>query len=91
MKCHIHLRIRELEDCDADVFIACTAMDEANIVACLTVKRMSMAKTACFVSKEEYIESMNLIKALFQNLVRCPLQTSRKGEARIAPGLPCQV
>lgn len=48
---------------DADVFIACTAMDEANIVACLTVKRMSMAKTACFVSKEEYIESMNLIKA----------------------------
>lgn len=48
---------------DADVFIACTNMDEANIVACLTVKRMSMAKTACFVSKEEYIESMNLIKA----------------------------
>ena len=30
-------------------------------------------------------------RALFQNLVRCPLQTSRKGEARIAPGLPCQV
>ena len=47
---------------DADVFIACTAMDEANIVACLTVKRMSMAKTACFVSKEEYIESLGLIK-----------------------------
>ena len=37
-------------------------MDEANIVACLTVKRMSMAKTACFVSKEEYIESLGLIK-----------------------------
>ena len=47
---------------DADVFIACTAMDEANIVACLTVKRVSMAKTACFVSKEEYIESLGLIK-----------------------------
>ena len=47
---------------DADVFIACTNMDEANIVACLTVKRMSMAKTACFVSKEEYIESLSLIK-----------------------------
>ena len=47
---------------DADVFIACTGMDEANIVACLTVKRMSMAKTACFVSKEEYIESLGLIK-----------------------------
>jgi len=47
---------------DADVFIACTNMDEANIVACLTVKRMSMARTACFVSKEEYIESLSLIK-----------------------------
>ena len=47
---------------EADVFIACTNMDEANIVACLTVKRMSMAKTACFVSKEEYIESLSLIK-----------------------------
>lgn len=47
---------------DADVFIACTNMDEANIVACLTVKRMSMAKTACFVSKEEYIESLSLMK-----------------------------
>lgn len=22
LQCHIHLRIRELEDCDADVFIA---------------------------------------------------------------------
>ncbi len=48
---------------DVDVFIACTGMDEANIVACLTVKKMSMAKTACFVSKEEYIESLSLIKA----------------------------
>lgn len=47
---------------DADVFIACTSMDEANIVACLTVKRMSDAKTACFVSKEEYIESLGLLK-----------------------------
>ena len=37
-------------------------MDEENIVACLTVKRMSMAKTACFVSKEEYIESLGLLK-----------------------------
>ena len=47
---------------DADLFIACSEMDEANIVACLTVKRMAMAKTVCFVSKEEYIESLSLIK-----------------------------
>lgn len=47
---------------DADVFIACTNFDEANIVSCLTVSRMSCAKTVCFVSKPEYIESMTLLK-----------------------------
>ncbi len=47
---------------DSDLFIACSNMDEANIVACLTVKRMSMTKTVCFVSKQEYIESLALIK-----------------------------
>ena len=47
---------------DADVFIACTGFDEANIVSCLTVSRMSQAKTVCFVSKPEYIESMTLLK-----------------------------
>lgn len=39
---------------NADVFIACTALDEANIVACLTAKKMSGVRTICFVSKEEY-------------------------------------
>lgn len=39
---------------NADVFIACTPLDEANIVACLTAKKMSGVKTICFVSKEEY-------------------------------------
>ncbi len=47
---------------DADVFIACTSFDEANIVSCLTVSRLSRAKTVCFVSKPEYIESLNLVK-----------------------------
>lgn len=47
---------------DADVFIACTAFDEANIVSCLTVSRLSRAKTVCFVSKPEYIESLKLVK-----------------------------
>lgn len=39
---------------NADVFIACTGIDEANIVACLSAKRMSGIRTICFVSKEEY-------------------------------------
>ena len=37
---------------DADVFIACTCLDEANIVACLMAKQLSNAQTACFVSKK---------------------------------------
>ena len=47
---------------DADIFIACSCFDEANIVACLTVSRLSDAKTVCFVSKPEYIESLTLMK-----------------------------
>ena len=36
---------------DADVFIACNKSDELNIVACLTVKRLSKAKTLCLGMK----------------------------------------
>lgn len=45
---------------NADVFIACTAIDEANIVACLTAKKMSGVRTVCFVSKEEYRNVLNV-------------------------------
>lgn len=45
---------------NADVFIACTSMDEANIVACLTVKKLSGIRTICFVSKEEYQNAMTV-------------------------------
>ncbi len=48
---------------NADVFIACTPLDEANIVACLTVKKMSGIRTICFVSKEEYQNAMTLNKS----------------------------
>ncbi|MBR1775749.1 Trk system potassium transporter TrkA [bacterium] len=47
---------------DADVFIACNDSDELNIVACLTVKRTSNAKTICFVRKEEYKSSLSITK-----------------------------
>jgi len=47
---------------NADVFIACNHSDELNIVACLTVKRLSKAKTLCFVRKEEYKSSLNMAK-----------------------------
>ena len=47
---------------DADIFVACTGFDEANIVSCLTVSRLSRAKTVCFVSNSEHIESLKLMK-----------------------------
>ena len=45
---------------NSDVFIACTAQDEANIVACLSAKKISGIRTICFVSKEEYQNTMVL-------------------------------
>lgn len=47
---------------DADIFMACTNNDEANIVACLTVKTMAKPKTVCFVSKKENIDSLSLVR-----------------------------
>lgn len=43
---------------NAEVFIACTAIDEANIVACLTAKKISGIRTICFVSREEYKKTL---------------------------------
>ena len=47
---------------DADIFIACTDNDEANIVACLTVTNMTKLKTACFASKKDNVESLSLVR-----------------------------
>ncbi len=44
---------------NADVFIACTNIDEANIVACLTAKKVSGVRTICFVTKEEYKKTLS--------------------------------
>lgn len=49
---------------NADVFIACTAIDEANIVACLSAKRISGIRTICFVSKEEYKKTLYFEKTV---------------------------
>jgi trk system potassium uptake protein len=35
----------------AGLFIACSALDEANIVACWTVKKLADIETICFISK----------------------------------------
>ncbi len=48
---------------NADIFIACTPMDEANIVACLAAKRYGKIRTICFVSKEEYKNTLTYQKS----------------------------
>ena len=48
---------------NSDVFIACTPLDEANIVACLSAKMVSGIRTICFVSKAEYQNTMELDKS----------------------------
>ncbi len=54
--------LKEVNIKSCDAFIACTQLDEANIVACLLVKQMSEAKTVCFVSKKECQNSLRLIR-----------------------------
>lgn len=44
---------------NSDVFIACTALDEANIVACLAAKKLSGIRTICFINKEEYRNALS--------------------------------
>ena len=47
---------------NADIFIACTGIDEANIVACLSAKKFGGVRTICFVSREEYKKTLSLEK-----------------------------
>ena len=61
----------------ADIFIACTNSDETNIISCISVKNISEAQTVCFISNEDYIESLNLVKGcefnekvLIDNVIR---------------------
>ncbi len=55
--------LKQADILNADVFIACTAIDEMNIVACLAAKKASGVKTICFVSKEEYKNTLTLDRA----------------------------
>jgi trk system potassium uptake protein TrkA len=52
----------------ADIFIACTNLDEANIVSSWTAKKISGIETVSFVSKYEYLESLSPAKdGLYQS------------------------
>lgn len=54
--------LRNADIKNADIFIACTAIDEANIVACLSAKKFGGIRTICFVSKEEYKKTLSFEK-----------------------------
>ena len=54
--------LREADIKNCDVFIACTGIDEGNIVACLIAKQLSCAATVCFVSKKECRDSLRVIR-----------------------------
>ena len=43
----------------ADLFIACSATDEANIVACWTAKKISDVETICFVHRRELYRNLS--------------------------------
>jgi trk system potassium uptake protein len=42
----------------ADLFIACSLLDEANIVACWTAKKISEVETICFVRRMELYRNL---------------------------------
>ncbi len=43
---------------EADLFIACSLIDEANIVACWTAKKITDAETICFVRRMELYRNL---------------------------------
>ena len=40
----------------AEVLVACTGLDEVNIVACMLARQLGSARTFCFVSREDFLE-----------------------------------
>ncbi|NOT43240.1 MAG: Trk system potassium transporter TrkA [Acidobacteria bacterium] len=40
----------------ADVFVACTGLDEVNIVACALANQVASPRTFCFVSRQDFVE-----------------------------------
>jgi trk system potassium uptake protein TrkA len=42
---------------EADLLIACTGLDEVNMVACAIANRLGTGRTICFVSKEDFLDT----------------------------------
>jgi len=48
----------------ADVFIACTGLDEVNIVACGMANQIRQTRTICFVSREDFVRTVTSEESL---------------------------
>ncbi len=45
--------LEEIDGKKAELFIACSTLDEANVVACWTIKKLGDIETICFLSKAD--------------------------------------
>lgn len=50
----------------ADVFVACTGLDEVNIVACGMANTLGSPRTICFVSREDFLNLPERVEGLEQ-------------------------
>jgi trk system potassium uptake protein TrkA len=48
----------------ADVFVACTGLDEVNIVSCALARQAAARQTICFVSREDFAQSSAAARGL---------------------------
>ena len=63
--CADAINIKSLKEAnikECDIFIAVSDSDEANIIACLMVRQVSMSQTICFIKKKESMENLNSLK-----------------------------
>ncbi len=58
--------LKDADISDADVFVACSNNDEANIIACLMAKEITNTQTICFVQKQETMDSLNTLKDTYK-------------------------
>jgi trk system potassium uptake protein TrkA len=48
----------------ADVFVACTGLDEVNIVSCAVARQLGSPRTTCFVSREDFLQETTETRGL---------------------------
>lgn len=48
----------------ADLFIACTDLDEVNIVSCALARQLGSSESICFVSNDDFLRSENQVNIL---------------------------